>query len=185
MFPLLQPSLPKLRRTLPHLAAAMASLLLGTAHAQSNIEEEVDDGNKAWKEMAVQLPSPPIAENLIPFYVSPTATQSFAIDAKSLSVGADDVVRYTLVATSTAGATNISYEGIRCQSMQRKLYAFGHPDGSWSRSRHDQWEPISANAANRQHAALATEFLCEGSTVAGRVEDIIRRMRLGKTIIDR
>jgi len=108
-------------------------------HAQSNFEEEFDNQDKAWQEIAFQLPAAPRAENLLPFYVSATATQSFAIDAKSVAVGTDGVVRYTLVTTSASGAKNVSYEGIRCQLLQKKLYAFGHADGSWARSRRDQF----------------------------------------------
>ncbi len=159
---------------------AMLALLANAApvaYAQSNFEENFDDHDKSWKEIALQLPAAPRTEDLLPFYVSPTATQTFAIDAKSLSVGADDVVRYTLVTTSASGAKNISYEGIRCQLLHKKLYAFGHPDGSWSRSRRDQWEPISGNAANRQHAALAGDYFCQGGMVAGKASEIVERMR--------
>src|SRR4051812_48213652 len=66
-------------------------------HAQSRFEEDFDNENKPWQEIAIQLPAAPMAENLLPFYVSATATQSFAIDAKSLTVGADGVIRYTLL----------------------------------------------------------------------------------------
>jgi hypothetical protein len=154
-------------------------------HAQSSFEEDFDDYEKPWQEVAVQLPPVPQAKNLLPFYVSPTATQSFAIDAKSITVGADNVVRYTLVATSSSGAKNISYEGIRCQLLQKKLYAFGHADGSWSRSRRDQWEPISGNAANRQHAALAGDYFCEGRTVAGNPAQMVNRIRKSGALIER
>ena len=81
--------------------------------AQANFEEDFDDGEKPWQEIAVQLPAPPVAANLVPFFVSATATQEFAIDAKSLTLGSDGVIRYSLVTTSTSGAKNISYEGIR------------------------------------------------------------------------
>lgn len=172
------PSLP----ARPRIAKRLAILVLlanavAVAHAQSNFEEDFDDHDKPWKEIALQLPAAPRAENLLPFYVSPTATQTFAIDAKSLTIGTDDVVRYTLVTTSASGARNISYEGIRCQLRHKKLYAFGHPDGSWSRSRRDQWEPISNNAANRQHAALAGDYFCQDGMVAGKAAKIIESMR--------
>jgi hypothetical protein len=148
-----------------------------SAYAQSKFDEDFDDLEKPWQEVAVQLPGAPVPENLLPFYVSATATQSFAIDAKSLTVGTDGVVRYTLVAKSQEGATSISYEGIRCESFERKLYAFGRPDGSWSRSRRDQWERISENSANRQHAALAKDYFCREKIVAGKAEQIVQRIR--------
>lgn len=130
----------------------------------------------------MQLPAAPQQENLLPFYVSAAATQSFSIDAKSLAVGTDGVIRYTLVAISQAGAKNISYEGIRCASYEHKLYAFGQPDGGWSRSRRDKWEPINDNAANRQHSALFRDYFCTGGGVAGNAEDMLRRIKNNKPL---
>ncbi len=151
--------------------------LASLSSAQNHFEEDFEDLDKPWQEIAVQLPAAPLAENLLPFYVSATATQSFMIDTKSLTLGTDGVIRYTLVTTSSNGAKNISYEGIRCASYEKKLYAFGHPDGSWSRSRRDKWEPIRSNAANRQHAALAQDYFCQGLTVAGKAEQLVEKMR--------
>lgn len=166
------------------LMAAGALLLVASAAvlAQSRFEEDFDDDTKPWQEIAVQLPAPPADADLLPFYVSPTATQSFAVDAKSLSVGSDGVVRYTLVSKSAEGALNVSYEGIRCASFERKLYAFGRPDGNWSRSRRDQWERIANAAANRQQAALAKDYFCDGKTVAGDAREILERLRTQRTL---
>ncbi|HEY0846993.1 MAG TPA: CNP1-like family protein [Noviherbaspirillum sp.] len=155
---------------------------IAAAHAQSQFEEDFDDQDKPWQEIAVQLPPVPKTENLVNFYVSPTATQTFAIDTNSLTVGTDGVIRYTLIATSDAGAKSISYEGIRCATYERKLYAFGQPDGSWSRSRRDQWERIQTHAANRQHAALVKDYFCEEKTIAGKADDIIKRIRHHQTL---
>jgi hypothetical protein len=171
---------------LPKVAKLCAAFLLLSStlslHAQSQFEEEFDDKEKPWEEIAIQLPAPPAEENLLPFYVGPIATQSFAIDAKSLTVGTDGVIRYTLVAKSPGGAINVSYEGIRCQSYEKKLYAFGHIDGKWSRSRRDQWEPIFNKIANRQHAALAEDYFCQATTVAGTAKDMLERLRLKRPL---
>lgn len=156
---------------------------IAAAHAQSRFEEDFDDKEKPWQEIAVQLPARPKPENLVRFYVSPTATQSFAIDAGSIAVGTDGVIRYTLVATSASGAKNVSYEGIRCSAYEVKLYAFGQSDGSWSRSRRDQWEKINTHATNRQHAALAKDYFCEEKTIAGKAEDMVRRIRENKPLV--
>ncbi|MGH8806898.1 MAG: CNP1-like family protein [Noviherbaspirillum sp.] len=150
--------------------------------AQSRFEEEFDDTEKPWQEIAVQLPGAPVPENLVPFPVSSTAAHLFAIDAKSLTLGSDGVIRYTLVVTSTAGARNVSYEGIRCASYERKLYAFGQPGGSWSRSRRDQWERISNIGINRQHAILAKDYFCQELTVAGNAEQMIERIRQNRPL---
>jgi hypothetical protein len=159
-------------------AAALAAFFCAPpAFAQSQFEEDFDDAGKTWQEIAVQLPAAPGAENLIPFYVSPTATQNFSIDGKSLSIGKDGVIRYTMVATSPAGAKNISYEGIRCETFEKKSYAFARADGTWARSRKDQWEPIVRNAANRQHGVLALDYFCESKAISGNRETILQRLR--------
>lgn len=167
-----------------HTAACMMLLLgaAGLSYAQSAFEEDFDNAEKVWTEVAIQLPAPPSASNLFPIFVSATTTQSFSVDIKSLTLGTDGVVRYTMAAKSSSGAKNISYEGIRCQSFEKKLYAFGQQDGSWTRSRRDKWEPIKNNLANRQHAALAQDYLCQGLAVAGKQEEIIERIRKQNTL---
>ncbi|HTD02516.1 CNP1-like family protein [Undibacterium sp.] len=161
------------------LAAAFLSLSLPAAAQQAADDE--DEIEKEWKEVAAQLPEAPKAENLVSFYDS--GTQSFAIDVKSLTIAADGTIRYTLVSVSRGGAKNISYEAIRCESFQKKLYAFGRPDGSWSRSRRNEWSAISNLAANKQHSTLAVDYFCEGNTVAGRAPAIVERIRKNQTVL--
>lgn len=151
------------------------------AHAQSGFDSDYDD-KAPWQETAIQLPSPPKQENLLPFDVGPTATQSFAIDANSLTVGTDGVIRYTLVSTSPSGARNISYEGIRCATYEYKLYAFGQADGTWARSRRNKWKIIHGYAGNRPHAALAKDFLCLEQTIAGKADEMVARIRNRRTL---
>ncbi len=143
-----------------------------------------DEEDKPWEEIAADFPPAPKAENLLPFYVGPTATQTFAVDSKSLSIGTDGVVRYTLVATSPSGAKNISYEGIRCASFEKKIYALGREDGTWGRSRRDQWESIVRSKVNRQHAALSADYFCSNLTIVGTEKDMINRLKSGKTLTD-
>lgn len=87
------------------------------------------------------------------------------------------MVRYTLIATSASDAKTISYEGIRCHSFERKLYAFGHANGTWSRSRRDQWEPISRHSTNNHHATLALEYFCDGRAIAGSASELVYRLK--------
>lgn len=165
-------------------ALALCAALANLSHAQPSFDQDFDDQAKPWQEISIRLPAPPRTENLLPFEVSATATQNFALDAKSLTVGTDGVIRYTLVSTSPAGARNVSYEGIRCATFESKRYAFGHPDGSWSRSRHDQWQPIVRNAANRQQATLFKDYFCDGLTVAGSAEQMLERIRRQRPLGD-
>ena len=158
-------------RYLPHLAIIGLALLPVSQVFAADEEEE----DKEWREVALQLPEAPKAENLLNFYKSPS--QSFAIDTKSLTVAADGTIRYSLVATSSGGAKNISYEGLRCQTYEVKLYAFGRPDGTWSRSRRNQWDTITNTGANKQHATLFSEYFCEGKTIAGKANVLLDKLR--------
>jgi hypothetical protein len=163
-----------IRRNVIH--ALVGIVLLSTmsiALAQSQFDEDFDDENKPWEEITVQLPPAPKSENLLSFYVSPTATQKFAVDSQSINVGKDGVVRYILVSVSPEGAKNVSYEGIRCATFEKKVYAIGRDDGTWARSRRDQWEMIVRGGANRQHAALALDYFCSNLTVAGNEKEMI------------
>ena len=88
-----------------------------------NFDDEFD--KKPWQEVETQLPPAPREETLIPFYVSPTAQGVFSVDGATISVGSDGVVRYVLVVVAHGGARNVSYEGLRCDTRERRLYAFG------------------------------------------------------------
>ena len=61
--------------------------------------------------------------------------QSLFVDEASVHYGSDDVIRYTMVIVSPSGARNVTFEGMRCETGERRLYAFGRADGSWSRAK--------------------------------------------------
>ncbi|MEM4988626.1 CNP1-like family protein [Collimonas sp. H4R21] len=154
----------------------------GANSSNSGMSDDDYDDGKSWQEIKTEIPPQPQAANLVSFYVSPTATMNFFIDVNSISAGSDGVVRYTLVSKSQGGAENISYEGIRCQTYENKSYAFGQKDGNWSRARLSGWKQISELSGNRQHAALAKDFLCQDGMIAGKVEDIRSRLRSNRPI---
>jgi len=150
------------------------ALFSGSACADFEDDYEV----KKWEEVAVQLPSPPKESSLQPFFVSATTDNKFWVDADSVSIGADGVVRYTLVVMTASGARNVSYEGMRCETKERRLYASGRRDGSWSKSRANRWVRIQEAVANRQYAALFTEYFCPGGVLvlnAAEAREALRR----------
>jgi len=107
---------------------------------------------------------------------------TFAIDAKSVSVGDDQIVRYSSVITSPSGAMNISYEGIRCKTAERKLFATGRPDGIWNTLPDAEWRRISSASTNSYQATLFRDFFCDGDTVAGKAATIVDRIRRKKPL---
>jgi hypothetical protein len=133
-----------------------------------------------WSEEAITMPSYPKGENLQAIYVSEVTTHHFFVDASSLSVGKDGVVRYVLVIRTSGGATNISYEGIRCETLEYKIYATGRQDGQWTEARNAKWRPIENKPVNRQHAALSRNYFCPNRVPILDPAEGREALRLGK-----
>lgn len=134
---------------------------------------------KPWAEIEVQLPAFPDKENLIPFRVGAITDTKYLVDSNSLSVGSDGVVRFTLVVISSTGAQNISYEGLHCGTAERRFYAFGRADRTWSKARSNQWVKIQGTS-NNYHAELYYNYFCPiGAASVTRADDARRVLRNG------
>lgn len=120
---------------------------------------ELDEDETPWVEGAVEMPTFPRQQGLISFPVGVRSDITFSVDGDTLSVGNDGVIRYVLVVVSAQGARNISFEGMRCQTGERRLYATGRPDGTWSMARSDQWVRIRGGRSNH-HVELFVNYFC-------------------------
>jgi hypothetical protein len=137
---------------------ALAVVLVASGCAQPSQFSDVLDA-KPWDAEQSLLPAYPQQGNLVPIYVGPALPYSFFVDRPSVTVGPDGVVRYTLVARSASGAMNVSYEGIRCDTYERRVYGFGRPDGAWAQSRSSRWTEID-RLSTGPGTALADDFFC-------------------------
>lgn len=147
------------------------------AHAewgQFDIEFEQD---KPWVEVAAQLPPAPRPENLIPFTVSSATANRHFIDAASISVGSDKVVRYTVLVEAAGGAKNVMFEGLRCATGERRLYAYGQSDGSWSKARNAGWEGIKLRSLLSYHKPLFEEHFCPGWIAVRDTKEAVRNLK--------
>lgn len=126
----------------------------------SRWEYDYDEGRKSWKEIQAQLPAYPKAENLIAIDAGSATPHRFFIDAASVSIGEDGVVRYTAVTRTGGGATNVTFEGMRCETREGKLYAIGHSDGTWARPRDAQWQRIVLRDLKPYPFVLYREYFC-------------------------
>jgi hypothetical protein len=147
------------------------------AHAEWGEFEHDFEQDKPWVEVAAQLPPYPRAENLIPFNVSSATRNRFYVDAESISVGADKVVRYTVVVEAAGGARNVSFEGLRCESGERRLYAYGHPGGTWSKARNAGWEPIKMRSLLSYQKALFEDHFCPYGINVQDARDAVKSLR--------
>lgn len=148
------------------------------AHAWGlGFDRDFDDQKKPWEELQTQLPPYPKAENQQEFYVSGIAGNRYFVDKTTLDMGKDGVVRYVLTIKARGGATNVSFEGIRCATRERKIYAIGHTDGSWSRARDSKWQPIASTSLLSYHRPLADEYLCPQGEMVASPQQALRNMR--------
>jgi hypothetical protein len=154
--------------------------LAGALSAQSLFRDLDDPDAPKWAEAEVVLPAYPQEAGLREFYVSELTTNKFYIDMATLNVGKDGVVRYALVVRTRGGATNISYEGIRCETREYRLYATGHRDGTWAKARISEWRKIENKPANRHHAALSRDLFCPGGISIRSADEGREALRLGK-----
>jgi len=141
-----------------------------------------EEEQKPWQELEIEPPAFPGQENLLEFYVSPATTNKYFIDASTLAVGADHVVRYVLVVKTSGGATNVSFEGINCKEGSWKHYATGRNDKTWAKSRASriEWRPIENKPVNRHHAALSRDLFCPGGIAIHTADEGRNALRLGK-----
>lgn len=147
------------------------------AHAEWGEFEREYDQDKPWSEMAVQLPPYPKDGNLIPFSVSSATRNRYFIDAESIRVGADKVVRYTVVIQAAGGAKNVSFEGMRCETSEQRLYAYGHPDGTWSKARNAGWEAIKLRTQLSYQKALYEDDFCPDGIRVKDGKEAVRNLR--------
>lgn len=110
------------------------------------------------------LPGYPSDQKLIPFTVSELSGNRFYVDQESIDVDPDRDVRLTVVVDAPGGARTVTHEAIRCQTAEYKILAIGRRDRQWSVLADPQWRRIEEGGPNRQRAALALEYLCDGPT---------------------
>lgn len=152
--------------------------VFGSVVVQAASDDD-DDLPKAWQEKVVTFPAAAPDSAWIPFFVSAASENRFFIDGSSLSVDDDGVVRYVLRVQTPGGARNTTYEGMRCETREWRLYATGRLDGSWSASRTKTWQRIVDSTQNRQHAALFLEYFCAGGIIARSAEEARDALKRG------
>ena len=164
------------------LLACLSALLAACSSGRSNTTSDWERDNagklaKENEEVQPALPALPRRENLIGFFVSSASDFRFFIDRASIEVK-DKIVRYTLVARSSNGAENITYEGINCAAGEYRVYAFGRSDATWQ-SRPGPWREISPRSVQRWHNALQREFFCPNRVAVSEAADAVRALELG------
>ena len=133
-----------------------------------------------WSETATTLPPWPRDADLAEFVPDGPATGlRYFIDTANLRVGADQVVRFTLVAESRGGARNVSHEGLRCTPRGAyRIYAYGLDGRFAPATGPDDWQPLSGEARDAWRQSLWAFHFCIPRVFAPRpAKDMIRSLR--------
>lgn len=129
-----------------------------------------------WKELDITLPAYPQEDALVAVGMGRTNyPYTVFVDPDSLSIGKDQVVRFTVVLRSRSGVDNVSYEGIMCNRRKVKRYAYGSNNQLRPITGAD-WAFIRRNRQDLYRMVLADHYFCPlppGDTVGvirGRLE---------------
>lgn len=154
--------------------------LAATASAQwREWDAELEDEKKTWKEMQAQMPAYPKPENLARVQTGSATSHQFYVDTASVSVGEDDVTRYTVVVKTAGGATNVTFEGMRCETREQKLYALGRSDSTWVRARDTSWRRVVLRDLTPHHHTLYFDYFCAFGKRPTSVRQAVDALRRG------
>jgi hypothetical protein len=166
------------------LLSAVAVAIAGSVFAQAPGErlrdsaaDTIDFTEKPLDELLLQLPAPPKPGDLLEFDPGRPATLRFYIDPASLSVGTDGIVRFTVVVRGDGSASNVSYESIRCKTRERKVYAYGRADGTWSQVRAPQWTAISGLNIDGYRFVLYENYFCPARQIIASAREGVEALR--------
>lgn len=159
---------------------AFAILLLpGLVSADwAGFDAPYEEPDKApWEELQEKLPPYPAPPNQQEFYVSGVVGNHYFVDRSSLHLGKDGVVRYVLTVKTRGGAKNVSFEGIRCETRERKIYAIGQTDGTWTRAQNSQWQPIASRSSLSYRRPLADTYFCPMGIMVNTPQQALQNIR--------
>lgn len=114
-----------------------------------------------WKELEVPPPPAFKLQGLVPVELRGSSL-SFGVDPASVAIGADGIVRYVVVATSSTGTVNALYEGVRCNTAEVKTYARHNPGSGWAPVTDAQWRPLHGASMSRHSLVIARTGACVG-----------------------
>jgi len=138
-----------------------------------------------WKENQLVLPPYPEDDDLMEFQVDRQDSPfQYYVDGKNLRVGDDNTVRFTLVIKSRSGASNVSYEAVRCDVREFKVFAYGSR-GRFKALKGALWEELKLTGYDLYRLDLRDFYLCNLDTHRPFFEhEIFQRLREGPPRIE-
>lgn len=150
-----------------------------TGCAGNEIFKDGFDDEKTWVEVEAQLPEYPKRENFLEYDSGPNSSNKYYVDEKSILVGGDGVIRFSLIVESSSGAMNVSFEGLRCMTSERKRYALGQNNGTWLESHVDDWQLMVNSSQFYALRELATYYFCPFRNIVRSEKEAISALKAG------
>ena len=169
------------RLALLGLAIALAAGGCGGSKVQVPVPEaptEEGDEPGVKGEAPVKLPPYPKEQDLMRFEMQPRTAFEYFVDASSISVLDEGIVRVTVVVRA-ASAVNVSYEGFRCITRERKTYARANRDGAWIPAKDPSWVPVGPRATAGFRHELYWHYFCPGKRVISSAREGVDALRFG------
>jgi hypothetical protein len=130
-----------------------------------------------WQEEQSPLPIFPRAADLLPIRGDAgDPDYKYYIDVNSVSLSADEVLRYTVVIQSPRGASNIVYEGIRCATNEIKTLAYGTRDGRFKRMPNPEWTYVHTQGPMGYRTTLVELYVCDENGWAMSSDTVLERL---------
>ena len=171
------------------LSPALALLLFSSSLLADNIltEDSTRDyqgqPETPFSEEKTSIPERIDMDDLQEFKVGANDPQfRYYIERGSLHTGNDNVTRFVVVIRSHSGATNSSFEGMRCGVRLYKTYAYGNAEKLYPATE-TPWQTIPMDELTDYRAALYEDLICNLLTGTSNPPDtIFRAMAQNRTL---
>jgi CNP1-like family len=155
-------------------AAVFCALFLAVGQATAQLRDQDPD----WRESAVPAPPDFDVARVIQLEMPRHLSVRLGVDPATLRITSDGVVRYVMVAQSPSGTMNATYEGIRCQTAEVKVYARYTSSKTWNLISNPEWKPLRDNQPSPHALALARQGACDGrSAVTSTPQAIVDKLK--------
>jgi hypothetical protein len=131
------------------------------------------------------IPDYPDIKKALPIEID-TASENFNyfIDPDALSIGVDELIRFTIIIKSSSGARNVFHETMRCDTREYKTLAYGTSDNTFYRLVSPQWKPVPAKTASGldYRKDLLDNYFCDYFDVTLSRREILHRVKYPQQI---
>jgi hypothetical protein len=159
--------------------ALACALMLVTSTANAQLRDEDPD----WRESEVPAPPDFDTARVIQLDMPRHLSVRLGVDPGTLRITSDGIVRYVMVAQSPGGTVNATYEGIRCQTAEVKVYARYTSGKVWSMISQPEWKPLRDNQPSPHALAFARQGACDGrNTVMRTPQAIVDKLKTAERL---